>query len=488
MEQIIQQIVSDAVKKMLEYYLVNGIGTIFDMADDLKVISDDMTKSLLVAFISHADHALCGAKKLRRTDKLTIHEQNETRTVFTSLGYITFERTYFDHADGGHIYLLDQILDVDSYERVDAGISAKLVNNAAISSYGKSADIVTGGRISRQTARNKVMELGEVAIVPTRSEHTPETLHIFADEDHVHLQNGKGDIVPLVTICSGKQKVCKGRNELIDPIHINGYGIKKDKLWEYVYAVCAEKYDMEKVKNIYVYGDGGNWITAGFSIFPKAVYILDEFHYKKRIRSLLASSVCAPFSHRAYSALKHDRRDDFGAMLHDMFDAAAAKFEGAELIKKQGKIRDDGEYILNQWDAIQNRKLEGSIGSCTEAMVSHVFSERLSRNPMGWSKEGLSKMAAIRVFRINGGEVKPSDIGIDKSKKNVGKEKKPKRVVISNIAKYDALVNQQQREVLAGARDWRIFSNDSDWSGAHSGKSDGTRVALRLLGRTREVS
>jgi hypothetical protein len=105
---------------------------------------------------------------------------------------------------------------------------------------------------------------------------------------------------------------------------------------------------------------------------------------------------------------------------------------------------------------------------------------------MGWSKKGLSKMAAIRVFCINGGVIQPSDIGVGKPKKDEDKEKK--RVVISNIAKYDELVKKQEEAVFAGAKDWRIFSNDSDWSNGRSGKSDGTRVALRLLGKTRKIS
>jgi hypothetical protein len=488
MEQIIQQIVCSAVKNILKYYEMNGLGTLSDMSEDLKVISDDLVKALILLFISQADKALCGAKKERRDDKLSIHERSEERTLFTALGDITYERTYFDQVGGGHIYLLDQILDVDPYERVDAGVSAKLINTAANLSYGRSTDIVTGGRISRQTVRNKIMESGEVATLPTRSENTPASLHIFADEDHVSLQDGNGAIVPLVTICEGKTQKCKGRNELIDPLHIHGYGIKPDQLWEYVYAVCAEKYDMDKVKKIYVYGDGGSWITNGFTIFPEAVYVFDEFHYKKRMKSLLAGSICAAFSLRAYSAVKHDKRGAFGDVVLEMHDALEEKLEGTELTKRQKRLREDATYILNQWEAIQNMKIEDSIGSCTEALVSHVFSERLSRNPMGWSKEGLSKMAAIRVFCINGGVINPSDIGLDKSKKNADKDNEPKRVVISNIAKYDALVKQQQDEVLASARDWRMFSNESDWSYGHSGKRNGTRVALRLLGQTREVS
>jgi hypothetical protein len=274
---------------------------------------------------------------------------------------------------------------------------------------------------------------------------------------------------------------------------MHGYGLTPATFWEYVYAVCGEKYDMEEVKNIYVYGDGGTWITTGFTIFPKAVYVLDTFHYKKRIKSLLSSNICSEFAHKAYSAIKHDKIEEFRAVAQEMLDAVADKLEGDELEKQQKKIKEDSGYIVGHWVAIQNRRLAGSIGSCTEAMISHVLSERLSRNPMGWSENGLLKMAEIRVFCVNGGVVQPSDIGIGKQKKDgeKNKDKSTKRVVISNIAKYDELIKKQQDEVFASAKDWGIFSKSSDWytDNHHmSEKRTGTREALRLIGQMRKVS
>lgn len=49
------------------------------------------------------------------------------------------------------------------------------------------------------------------------------------------------------------------------------------------------------------------------------------------------------------------------------------------------------------------------IGSCTEAQVSHVLSQRLSRNPMGWSEAGANAMTSLRVYVKNGGMVTTED-------------------------------------------------------------------------------
>jgi hypothetical protein len=74
-------------------------------------------------------------------------------------------------------------------------------------------------------------------------------------------------------------------------------------------------------------------------------------------------------------------------------------------LPRKKKLKEDLKYLLNQWDGAVNRYKYGITGSCTEAMVSHVFSERLSRDPMGWSERGLSDMAGLRVFVKNGGVV-----------------------------------------------------------------------------------
>ena len=81
-------------------------------------------------------------------------------------------------------------------------LCAKLVNLSAQMSYGKSVRHADAD-VSRQTISNKLNGLREVVQDVTQAEHTPEELHFFADEDHVHLKDGRDAIVPLVTITEG---------------------------------------------------------------------------------------------------------------------------------------------------------------------------------------------------------------------------------------------------------------------------------------------
>ena len=485
MEQIVQQILMGTFKNIMECYEKDGLGEIHAMAENLKEISDGMARKMLAVFIDAADRALCDdAKAERKADGFTVKERDVPRTLFTAIGDVGYSRTHFEAKGGGYAYILDHVLGVKAYERVDSGVGARLVNNAASVSFGNSAAIVTGGKVSRQTAWKRVQDVGEVAYVPTRSGHDLETLHIFADEDHVSLQDGKSVIVPLVTCCEGKKAVCKGRNALTEPVHILGYGLTPEKHWGYVYAVMAEKYDLTKVKKVFIYGDGAGWIQAGFDVFGTAVHVMDAYHLEKKLKTLLSGDICQAFAPRVRAAVDRGDRGAFQKLFYEMLDAVAAGMEkGKGRQKKLEAVRKNASFLLAHWQAVLNNRLPGTIGSCTEAQVSHVLSERLSRDPMGWSRAGLSKLAMVRVFRLNGGTVMPCDIGAGKQKKQEGQDG---RVVIADIKKYEDIVMKQHKEVFEGWRCWKCFEKDDD--NLISRKPSGTKTALDALGRMRDIA
>ena len=477
MENIILQIVIKTALNFLNYFEVNGLRSLDKMAGDLKLISDDMAVQTLAAFIKSADNSICDAKEERKQDGVTIHQRNVPRTLFTALGDFTYNRTYFD-TEAGKVYLLDNILDVNPYDRIDAGVSARLVNAAAMHSYARSASIITGDSVSRQSAWNKAMNTGEVAYIPERVQCTPGALHIFADEDHVSLQDGTNTIMALVTVCAGKQSVSKGRYELIEPFHVQGYGMDRETLWGYVYALCAEKFDMDLVGSVFIYGDGAAWIKGGLDVFPDAIYSFDNFHFRKRMRSLFSGEIGSKFTLNAFAAVSNDDKASFEAtaktMLSTLMDTMPA---GSAKERKAERVNDNIDYILNNWDAIQNSQLPGVIGSCTEAMVSHVLSERFSRNPMGWSKKGLAKLAMIRVYVLNGGEVTPADT-------ISWKHSDRRNRVADKFEKYDNIVKLQHEEIFKDVKNWRWFERDN----MISGKTTGTKVVLDALGKIKKVS
>jgi len=476
MEQIVQQMTLEFVKGFMTHFTERGIYDLGAMAEDTDEMTKAFSSELLAALIEEADKALLDQKAERRRDGIAVHERDVKRSQYTALGDLTYKRTYYD-TPGGPLFLLDELLGVLPYERVNSYVAAHAVNKSGVVSFGKSADIVTGGKISRQTIWRKAMETGEAVALPERVKSTPERIHIFADEDHVHRQDGKNDILPLITICSGKKYVSKDRYELTDRVHINGYGLEAGKRWEYAYAVCNAMFDMKKVKEVFIYGDDSPWIAKSDECFANAVHVLDAQHFRQYMTGILAGEICSQFALSLYGAARYDNKEKFGRLIKEILDSLRANMPECKQRDRRMKIvRKNASYILSNWEAVQNMKREGSIGSCTEAMVSHVFSERFSRNPMGWSKAGLSKMSMIRVFIKNDGKILPIDIGADKLTDG------EKRIVIERVNKYEALIKEQQSKVLGGFLDWRWFDRERVTDIAPSG----TKVLLDALGRRRK--
>ena len=58
----------------------------------------------------------------------------------------------------------------------------------------------------------------------------------------------------------------------------------RDRIYEYVYRT----YDLDYVENIYILGDGANWIKATRDIFDttKTHYSLDKFHAMQALQRI----------------------------------------------------------------------------------------------------------------------------------------------------------------------------------------------------------
>ena len=118
---------------------------------------------------------------------------------------------------------------------------------ATVKSYQHAIDS-TKQAMSRQTVHDRLVALDDLVMPMKRAEETPETLDIFADEDHVHLTPKGKAIVPLVTITEGMDESNPKRHRTINPIHIAAFDMKAEAFRENVIAVLTERYDLDKVK------------------------------------------------------------------------------------------------------------------------------------------------------------------------------------------------------------------------------------------------
>ena len=364
---------------------------------------------------------------LRKSQKRLQHwvvESHETKQLITSLGTVTFKKTLFKNKETGECeYLLDRIMGLEKHERISEDALARMLKEAVQSSYrrgGEETSLTTG--VNKQTVKNKIHELEF-----PRNEEEPEKkkvvdyLYIEADEDHASLQfrEKKGDleenenhqknnclITKLVYVHEGIEKEApkSKRHKLINPYYFCGtsYGEENTDFWDEVYEYISSHYDLNQVKKIYLNADGGGWIKSGMRRIAGITYVLDEFHLEKYLTKLT--------SHMKDS--KEDAKDELRDAIRNKnkndFEEIVQRIEGClEGETGMKRIAEAKEYILSNWTAakLRLRHKDGVKGSSTEGHVSHVLSSRMSSRPMGWSIKGATKMAKLRAYELNNGDM-----------------------------------------------------------------------------------
>ena len=464
--EIIQQIAAKAVEEIFETVKVTGLNDIGKTVKALTPVVSRTVLNVVTSFLEDMDEALVTrAKALRREDGITVKERNVPRTWLTELGELTYKRTYFRLRDGSFIYLLDHVIGVESYERISKELVADILQASTVKSY-QQAIASTKQEISRQTIHNRLVALDDLVMPVERVEETPETLDIFADEDHAHLTPKGQAIVPLVTITEGMDISNPKRHKTIHPIHMAAFGIASEAFKENVLAILTERYDLDKIKQINIHADCGQWIRGLQQLIPHSRLVLDGYHLEKELRSFLGLEGASCYA----GAIRNSMRKEDGYEAFERYCEAIFCKQTTE--KGQKKVRDFVEYCANHWSAIVVRMSKETCGSCTEPQISHVLSERLSRNPIAWSKEGLNRMTMLVVYTKNGGRVCAKDVRIrvnEQAKADFHED---------GYARYCEYAKKQSDGMLNVKHDWSLFEHECD----ALGKVDGIYLLRKSVG------
>ncbi|SUB60372.1 Uncharacterised protein family (UPF0236) [Peptostreptococcus anaerobius] len=361
METIIQQICINMVEKVLKTLKESKNLSLDIITPEIREESNNACLSIVEEYIKYVNLEMRNQKKDRKSKGLVIKEKDVDRKVITCLGELEYSRDiYFNKVENVYVKPIDSIFGIEPYERICKNVKADLVDKAIDNSYEKSKNLVGVPNISRQSVRNAILKsnLDNDKSMVVAEKKLLKELHIYADEDHVHLQKPnkiKGracQIVPLVTITEGTENVSKSRRRTINPYHIVDSSFDTSSLWKKVDEYIVGNYEVDEIKKI----------------------------------ERLIESNCKDEAIMYMSELCSDIEDE----------------------RVQNRCCNTCNYIINNWEGIVNRYTLDIPGSCTEGQVSHVLSERFSRNPMGWSKEILGKLSVLRVHKKNGNKIDSS--------------------------------------------------------------------------------
>ena len=269
MNTIVQQICEEFINEVTGFFASGSIRKIEEMETTLKKKADSFILSMMAAYLHSLDQAIVEDKAGRRKKGIVIERKDEKRELYTAFGQLRFMRTYYhDKRNQNYVYLLDQAVGLESYNRVSGTVTVELVEHAQESSYGESSRHVTGDVISRQTVMQKLRLLKDLKIEPPSDKRNVKILHVDADEDHVPLQNGRNAIVPLICVYEGVKYNGK-RGQCINPHYISSYGKTTEEVWLETVDWIYNSYDVDNIERIYLHGDGASWIKEGLNWLPK---------------------------------------------------------------------------------------------------------------------------------------------------------------------------------------------------------------------------
>ena len=231
MNTILLQICKNFIGEVAEFFNEGQIRSLEEIEDHLKRVCNEYILEMVKTYFEILDKTLVEDKQGRKRKGLVIERKGDKRETYIRFGLLEFERTYFkDKKNKGYVYLLDQAVGLESYERVSKSVAVDLVRHANEVSYGKSSRYVSGGEISRQTVMNKVRHLKKLKKEQPETRRQVRVLHVEADEDHVTLQDGTNTIVPLISIHEGVERNgMRGKCKNIH--HISDYVKSPEELW-----------------------------------------------------------------------------------------------------------------------------------------------------------------------------------------------------------------------------------------------------------------
>lgn len=461
METIIQQIVIELTEKLLKDVEKNGMN-LNELTKMLLEDCQEAARRLVEACAREVNEQMRYDKQWRK-GLLVLKEKNRKRRILTFVGELQLERDYYyDQENGCYATPMDEVLGIASYERLLPSIGAELVTQAAECSYERSAKIVTGGAVSRQTVRNQILKLQVPEKEPETLQKAVKELHLFADEDHVHMQKpnkqkGKANqIVPLVTVTEGINEE-NARHRTVNPMSFVDEDFDTKQLWKSVSGYIGKAYDVEALERIWIHGDGGKWIQNGLEEYTQTMHIIDGYHFERDLKRIANLFPGRNVRQRLHDGIEKDDRKRVEEILQDLMEIAADK-------KTLERVEKFGGYLLSHWEEMRRRLTEEVPGSCTEGQVSHLLSKRFSRHPMGWSKEGLGKLSRARIYLKNGGELTNQDL---------------KRTEDERSETYSTYADRMLDEVMKGASDWNLFSQKEN---IPFDQASGTQQLLHRVG------
>lgn len=353
---------------------------------------------ILKQILEHLDLEYKNSKE--RKDKYYVH-QTRTRSLITSLGIVTFNKTYYkskDKINGKYEYYsyLEDYLGIDKWAKLSLSAELNLINNALDNGYSWSCkNSIPNYIVSRQTISKKIKSINFNYNEDVIKKDTPKVLYIEADEVHANLQSRdsrkRNRIVPVTLVHEGHKEDFVKKKQLKNSHYLASSILKTDMLWEETYNYMDNRYDLDKVDTIFISGDGGPWIKGYDIAFPNAIYVLDKFHYRKALNYIFKKHPLLTINADYY--LRNNMIDDFKQIVQ--YQISLFPHQKNYMLKKQ-------KYLLNNIQGIINQNHPLYKCPCSmEGHISNKYARFITSRPHSYSEDGLENIVQLLTMKAN---------------------------------------------------------------------------------------
>lgn len=402
LKKLIFDTFSDNLKKQLDKLDINGnVMNYIDLLSNLDESLCFIARKSLVSIFETMDKSFSMSSNRKKKYDIKSHHN---RTIMTIFGEITYKRTFYTSKLNGKNYCyVDRILGLHKHDYFDPYLKALIIDYSSNNSYPKVAKYINdliGNRfrikasfsyVSRQTVRNIIMS-SNLSFPEIKELDTPNNLYIIADEKWIHTQNNDNkDVMEKSVVVFESIKNKKLINKMIFASLDRSY---LDNCLDYIYNV----YDVNKIENIFIMGDGASWIKSLQSEFYfnsgiKVIQGLDKFHFKQALHHICLNKDLEDI---LTTYILNNKKNSFIKVCDNLIISYSHRKQTIESKK---------EYILNNWTNINNL-YKYNLSCPMESQISHNLADLFTSRPKGYSIKTINKLTELRLLYKNNLNIK----------------------------------------------------------------------------------
>ncbi len=381
-------------------------------------VSNSFSIDLYKQFIKEIDDAFFHSSYRKQFCEV-INSPN--RSMVTFYGEVVFNRRYYyDKLKKRKFFFIDDVLRLPKFCRFDPFVCAKICEVSSRDSYAKAGRIVSemiGKRlkfnddpsrflINRATARKIVINF-KIPNIDYEIRSDVEKLYIMLDEKFVHSQfnNGNDWMIKAAVVFENVEAVYKYKKKTnsMDRFKLVGKHVLASvdndlakKVMDYIYYT----YNTDNIKELVFMGDCAKWITTfpfnfQFNSDIKIIFAIDGYHYAQTLQHICTNKYInlIPI---IKNYIKNNSKKGFISLCNNLVELEPHRIE---------TITEKMNYILTNWNYIQNYYHEVSMKCCMESNISHCFADIFTSRPKAYSYNGIKQLLKLRLLRVNNQDI-----------------------------------------------------------------------------------